>query len=89
MAAVQYITIQQFCDFHGCETVIVEEFLEFGIFEGSRGQEDVILIPSPALPRLERALRLHQELGVNAAGIDIIFNLLDRLEDRLPIEDAD
>ncbi|MTB50173.1 chaperone modulator CbpM [Lewinella sp. W8] len=89
MAAVQYVTIQQFCDFHGCETLIVEEFLEYGIFEANRQPEGMVLIPSPALPRLERALRLHRELGVNAAGIDIIFNLLDRLENRLPIEDAD
>lgn len=89
MANVQYISIQQFCDFHGCETVIIEEFLEYGIFAASRPEEDIILIPSPALPRLERALRLHQELGVNAAGIDIILNLLDRLEDRFPIEDLD
>lgn len=85
-----YITIQQFCTFHQCETVIVEEFLEHGIFE-AREQEDIIVIPQPQVPRLERALRLHLDLGVNAAGIDIILNLLDRLEGErfTAIEDAD
>jgi len=36
-------------------------------------------------------MRLHLDLGVNAAGIDIILNLLDRLEDPwfAAIEDLD
>lgn len=78
-----YVTVQQFCSFHQCETVVVEEFLEHGIFRVQQ-QGEITVIPEPELPRLERALRLYFDLGVNAAGIDIILNLLDRLEgDRL------
>ena len=77
--ATTYLTIQQFCSFHQCETVIIEEFLEHDIIE-AQYENDVCIIPPPQVPRLERALRLHLDLGVNAAGIDIILNLLDRLE---------
>lgn len=78
---LSYLTISQFCDFHGCSTVIIEEFIEHGIFE-AHYENDVILIPHPEVSRLERALRIHLDLGVNVAGIDIILNLLSRLEER-------
>ena len=77
---VAYITVQQFCTFHQCETVIIEEFLDHGIFEVQQQQRDVILIPETQVPRIERALRLHNDLGVNAPGIDIILRLLDHIE---------
>ena len=86
MNGVAYLTIQQFCAYHECETIIVEEFLEHGIFRAQR-QNDIIVIPEPEVPRLERALRLHLDLGVNAAGIDVIFNLLERLEGDRRVED--
>ncbi|NJB84565.1 hypothetical protein GGR26_000310 [Lewinella marina] len=76
---VGYITIQQFCTFHRCETIVVEEFIEQGICEAQR-QQEIVLIPEHQVPRIERALRLRNDLGVNSAGIDIILRLLDRLE---------
>ncbi|TXF90161.1 hypothetical protein FUA23_07960 [Neolewinella aurantiaca] len=78
--SVSYITIQQFCTFHQCDTLVIEEFLDHGICEADSSNE-VVVIPTPQVPRLERALRLYADLGVNAAGIDIILNLLDRLEE--------
>ncbi len=79
MSGVAYITIQQFCSFHRCETVVIEEFIDHGICEVSPNQE-IILIPETQVPRIERALRLRNELGVNSAGIDIILRLLERIE---------
>ncbi|MCP9236169.1 chaperone modulator CbpM [Lewinella sp. JB7] len=79
MAGVAYITIQQFCTFHQCETVVIEEFIDHGIFEAQQDKH-IILIPETQVPRIERALRLRNDLGVNAPGIDIILRLLDRIE---------
>ena len=76
---VAYVTIQQFCTFHRCETIVIEEFIDHGICDAQR-QKEIVLIPEYEVPRIERALRLRNELGVNAAGIDIILRLLDRLE---------
>lgn len=86
MNGVAYLTIQQFCAYHECDAVIVEEFLDHGIFEAQR-RNDIVVIPEPEVPRLERALRLHLDLGVNAAGIDVILHLLDRLEGQRRVED--
>lgn len=87
MEGISYVTIEQFCAFHRIETVVVEELAEHGIFQPSRQEQELILIASQDLPRLEKAIRLHRDLGVNAAGIDIILNLLDRLEGHTEIEE--
>ncbi len=79
MSGVAYITIQQFCSFHHCDTVVIEEFIDHGICEVAP-QQEIILIPEAQVPRIERALRLRNELGVNSAGIDIILRLLERIE---------
>lgn len=75
---VTYVTLQQLCSFHGCDTVVIEEFIDHGIVN-TAVNDDLPVIPEREVPRLERALRLYRDLGVNAAGIDIILNLLDRL----------
>ena len=81
MSGVAYITIQQFCSFHHCDTVVIEEFIDHGICEVQPDQQ-IVLIPENQVPRIERALRLRNDLGVNSAGIDIILRLLDRIEGR-------
>ena len=83
---VAYITVQQFCTFHQCETVVIQEFLDHGIFEVQQ-QSEIILIPEDQVPRIERALRLRNDLGVNAPGIDIILRLVERIEGRGRVED--
>ncbi|CAH1001724.1 Chaperone modulatory protein CbpM [Neolewinella maritima] len=79
---VAYITVQQFCAFHQCETVIIEELLDHGIFEVQQQNSEILLIPEHQVPRIERALRLRNDLGVNAPGIDIILRLVERIERR-------
>ncbi len=81
MASVTYITVQQFCVFHQCEEPLVNELIEHGIIELASSRERIALIPDTQVARLEKALRLRRELGVNAPGIDIILNLLERLPD--------
>lgn len=82
-----YVTVQQFCAFHQFDVVVIEEFIDHGIVRIEADQGAITVIPEDQLPRLERACRLHRDLGVNAAGIDIILNLLDRLETRRPVSD--
>ena len=84
---VVYVTLQQFCAFHHCETVVLEEFLDHGIFE-VQAREEIVLIPQDQVPRIERALRLRNELGVNAPGIDIILRLVERIEGRGEVEEG-
>lgn len=43
--------------------------------------EDGPYISHDQLLLLEKVLRVYQELEVNIAGVDVILNLLDRIED--------
>lgn len=38
-------------------------------------------IEKEKLERLEKILRLHQDLQINIAGIDVVFNLLNQVND--------
>ena len=85
---MHYITLQQFCTFHRVEPVLIHEFIDYGIIELPVEEREVTVIPESQIPRIERALRLHNELEVNSAGIHIILRLLDQLESRGPVEDV-
>lgn len=86
MSPYTVISIEEFCCHHGCETVIIEEFVEYGIFTPAPDYSQPH-IPVQHLARVERALRLYRDLGVNSAGIDIILNLLDQLDNRREVEE--
>ena len=85
---MHYITLEQFCTFHRVEPVVLHEFIDYGIIELPTERQSVVMIPETQIPRIERALRLRNELEVNSAGIHIILRLLDQLEGRGPIEDV-
>lgn len=44
--------------------------------------EDVNYIHQNVVDNLERMVRLHHDLNVNPEGIDVVFNLLDRIENQ-------
>ena len=85
-SAITYVTVQQLCSFHHCDTIVIQEFIDHGICTVQR-EKEVVLIPATEVPRIERALRLYHDLGVNYPGIDIILRLLDRIEGQRKFDD--
>lgn len=77
--AIRYISIHEFCEFHGVERSLVEEFVEFGFVEPTQVDREPALRESDLEP-LEVAVRLHQDLGVNPAGIETILHMRERLQ---------
>ena len=43
--------------------------------------EKTRFIPEEKVADLEKMIRIHQDLEVNPEGIDVIFNLLQRVDD--------
>lgn len=76
--ALRYISIREFCEFHEVDRRLVEEFFEFGIIEPARLDSEPALRESDLEP-LETAVRLYRDLGVNAAGIETILYMRERL----------
>ena len=73
------ILVEQFCSSHGISTTFIAALHNFGLIELLVVEEKHYLTPLQ-LKEVERMVRLHYELDVNLEGIDIITNLLKRIE---------
>jgi hypothetical protein len=69
----------EFCTSHDIEFSFIYSLQETDLIELIIIEETIFLNPAE-LPKLEQILRLHRELEINLEGIDVIINLLDRVE---------
>ena len=72
------IPITELSRVYQLDLVFFETLFEFDIIEFTIYQE-VKLVPLAAIPKLEQIIRIHQELDVNIEGVDIIFNLMTKI----------
>ncbi|NNC82255.1 MAG: MerR family transcriptional regulator [Flavobacteriales bacterium] len=73
------LTIKEICVHYEVEEHFIFELEEVGLIHIIRSEEDPY-ISHDELDQLERITRLNRELKVNPPGIDVILNLLDRVE---------
>ena len=76
---MRYIAVEEFCNHHGIEVKLIREFADFGLvaLHVENSQE---YLPDKAISRLERTLRLFQELEVNKEGIEVILHMRKQLK---------
>ena len=72
------ISADEFCIYHNIEFSFMRNLQEYGMIEMITHQE-VNYIPEGELEKLERILRLHQDLEINMEGIDTITHLLQKI----------
>jgi uncharacterized small protein (DUF1192 family) len=72
------ISADEFCTYHNIEYSFMRNLQELGMIEIVTRQEGNY-IPEKHLEKLERILRLHQDLEINLEGIDAITHLLQRI----------
>lgn len=75
---MNYIEIEKFCTHHGIQVTLVREFADFGLVH-LQEQEQKAMLPEAEIEKLERMLRLYNELGINKEGLEIILNMRDQL----------
>jgi len=73
-----YISAHEFCGYHEVEYTFIRSLNEAGLLQITTVNQTT-LIPQSELPRLERMIRLHQDLEINVEGIEAISHLLDRV----------
>jgi hypothetical protein len=73
------ITLNEFCASHQIEISFVQSLEEYGIVKTVIIDQS-LCVQESELPKLERIVRLHQELNINPEGLDVIDHLLERLE---------
>jgi DNA-binding transcriptional MerR regulator len=65
----------------GLHPVLVERFVTYGLLEPVNADEQVARFNAPALRRVLTICRLRDDLGINLAGIGVVLDLLDRIEE--------
>jgi hypothetical protein len=73
------IVLNEFCVSHRLEVSFIKVLEEHGLVE-IIAEDQELFIPNDELPRLERMVRLHQELNINPEGLDAIDHLLKRID---------
>ncbi|MEN8125925.1 MAG: chaperone modulator CbpM [Bacteroidota bacterium] len=79
MDARNLIPIQQFCERYEIEFSFINSLDEYGLIEITYIEKDPF-IKLEKIHEVEKMIRLHDELGVNLEGIDIINNLMQKIE---------
>jgi len=79
MATKHLIAANDICIHHHVEYTFITSLKEAGLLEVTVIDE-APYIPEDELRKLERMIRLHNELEINVAGIEAITHLLQRIE---------
>lgn len=69
----------EFCSSHGIELSYINSLHRFGLIEIITIKKDAFLYLNE-LPKLEQILLFHNELEINLEGIEVIINLLERVD---------
>lgn len=78
MKTENLISIKSFCFNYDIEFSFIDSLSEYGLIEITTIDEEQFL-PKEKISEVEKMIRLHHELGINMEGIDVIYHLLNRL----------
>lgn len=79
MDRTELISAKEFCVHHGVSFTFIAELQEAGIVEVQIIEEQYYINCDQA-SELERLIRLHNELDINVAGVEVIARLLQQVE---------
>lgn len=79
MEKYNYIEVNEFCVSHGVSTQFMFELHEFGLIEIIQ-KKDIQYFSNKELPKAEKIIRLYSDLDINLEGIEVIHDLLERIE---------
>ena len=73
------LKFEEICNIYNIEPSFLKEIYNFEIITFIE-EENTLWLEEDMIDKLEKVIRLHKELGVNLEGIDIIINLLEKIE---------
>lgn len=73
------IALNDFCSSHQIEVSFIQSLEEHGLVQTVIVDQSMC-VRANELPKLERIVRLYQELNINPEGLDVIDHLLKRIE---------
>ena len=79
MDTEKYIPVLHLCDLYQIEISFFKELNEEGLIE-LVSRQNSMYVHEEKLYKVERIIRIHRELNVNIEGIDVVLNLLDKVD---------
>lgn len=73
------ILINQFCEHHTIEPSFIHSLVEQSIIEVVEIEEN-FYFHEDSLEKVEKIIRLHIDLSINIEGLDVIMQLLEKIE---------
>ncbi|GAB2572661.1 chaperone modulator CbpM [Spirosoma areae] len=73
------ISISEFCVYHHVGIAFIQTLEERGLVETITVEQAVYVQPEQ-LPLLEKFVRLHQDLSIHPDDLDVVSELLERVE---------
>ncbi len=80
MGSINFISVTDLCTGHNISTTFIMELREYGLVEIVERRK-AWYIPLHELPKVERIIRLYGDLDINLEGIEVITQLLQKMED--------
>jgi hypothetical protein len=72
------ILVHDVCQHYAIEISFINELHDVGLLEIIMDNNNLYILKN-TLPALEKMMRLNIDLEINAQGIDIVFNLLNKI----------
>ena len=80
MEVKDFIPVIQLCEHYCVEISFFKKLREFGLIEIT-SIEKTLYLHQDNLGEVEKIIRIHRELNVNIEGIDVVLNLLQKVND--------
>lgn len=80
MKTESLITVDDFCVYHNIQYTFIDSLADEGLITIVR-VDQLNCIPVDEIQKLERLVRLHNELEINEPGVITINNLLQKIDD--------
>lgn len=80
MKTEEFIPLNQLCEYHEIEISFFNGLGETGRIE-IQIIEQVPHIRRDTISEIEKMIRMHRELNINAEGIDTVLNLLEQIDE--------
>jgi chaperone modulatory protein CbpM len=80
MDTQELIVVELFCQEYHVETSLIWDLEEFGLIETIR-KDNTHYLNKNQIVTIEKIIRLHTDLSINKEGIEIILDLLNKIEE--------
>jgi len=79
MLTDQLISVHEFCSYHQLDIKFVEMLEQQGLIQITTVEQGLYIQPDAVAP-LERLVRLHQDLAIHTDDLDVVNELVERIE---------